>query len=201
MFNTTLQHKIAVKLMLKHDSLTQYSTLDVCYMLFKNLQISDTTCTGLRLTKLGNNLLSKEYDVYKFPMAEGLHNKLLLRLHDKMSWPYFLDKKYLYLYSEDDAMWLKMVGDDIEKFDGIFYAQNKFINTELSGIMITKVFPFNIPIADCWIFKHPQSRMEIDFKMLGLAFDEVKDYRINNNAGIVPNDIFKIAPNWVTGFE
>ena len=92
-------------------------------------------------------------------------------------------------------------GDDIEKFDGIFYAQNKFINTELSGIMITKVFPFNIPIADCWIFKHPQSRMEIDFKMLGLAFDEVKDYRINNNAGIVPNDIFKIAPNWVTGFE
>tara|TARA_R110000744_G_scaffold311924_1_gene419330 strand:+ start:763 stop:1137 length:375 start_codon:yes stop_codon:yes gene_type:complete len=116
MFNTTLQHKIAVKLMLKHDSLTQYSTLDVCYMLFKNLQISDTTCTGLRLTKLGNNLLSKEYDVYKFPMAEGLHNKLLLRLHDKMSWPYFLDKKCLYLYSEDDAMWLKMVGDDIEKF-------------------------------------------------------------------------------------
>ena len=27
-----------------------------------------------------------------------------------------LDKKYLFLYSEDDAMWLKMVGDDIEKF-------------------------------------------------------------------------------------
>ena len=112
----SLQYNIATKLMSKHETLTQYSTLDVCYMLFKNLQVSDNTCTGLRLTKLGNNLLSKEYDVYKFPMAEGLHNKLLLRLHDKMLWPYFLDKKFLYLYSEDDAMWLKMVGDDNEKF-------------------------------------------------------------------------------------
>ena len=55
-------------------------------------------------------------DNYKFPVAEGIHKKLLLRLHEKMRWPYFLEKKTLILYSEDDAMWLKLVSNDIEKF-------------------------------------------------------------------------------------
>ena len=58
-----------------------------------------------------------------------------------------------------------------------------------------------MPIADCWLFKHPQSKMEIDFKLLGLAFDDVKGYKINNNEGLAPNDIFKIDVDWVAGFE
>ena len=116
MMNDQLQYKIAVKMMQKHETLQQYSTMDVCYMLFKNLQISDNTFSGLRLTKLGNTLLKSEYDNYKFPVAEGIHKKLLLRLHEKMRWPYLLEKKTLILYSEDDAMWLKLVSNDIEKF-------------------------------------------------------------------------------------
>ena len=103
-------------MMQEHETLQQYTIIDVCYMLFKNLQISDNTCTGLRLTKLGNTLLKEQYDTYKFPVSEGIHNRLLLRLHDKMQWPYFLDRKNLWLFSEDDAMWLKLVSNDIEKF-------------------------------------------------------------------------------------
>lgn len=103
-------------MMQEHETLRQYSTIDVCYMLFKNIQVSDNTFTGLRLTKLGFTLLKDMYDSYPFAVAEGIHKKLLLRLHNKMQWPYYLDKKHLYLFSEDDAMWLKLVGDDIEKF-------------------------------------------------------------------------------------
>ncbi len=114
--NESLQYQIAVKMMQEHETLQQYNIIDVCYMLFKNLQISDNTCTGLRLTKLGNTLLKEKYDTYKFPVSEGIHNRLLLRLHDKMQWPYFLDRKNLWLFSEDDAMWLKLVSNDIEKF-------------------------------------------------------------------------------------
>ena len=114
--NESLQYQIAVKMMQEHETLQQYNIIDVCYMLFKNLQISDNTCTGLRLTKLGNPLLKEKYDTYKFPVSEGIHNRLLLRLHDKMQWPYFLDRKNLWLFSEDDAMWLKLVSNDIEKF-------------------------------------------------------------------------------------
>ena len=41
---------------------------------------------------------------------------VLLKLHQHMKWPYYLDKKILALFSEEDTMWLKMVGNDIEKF-------------------------------------------------------------------------------------
>lgn len=116
MTDQSLQYRIATKMMKEHETLRQYTTLDVCYMLFKNIQVSDNTFTGLRLTKLGFTLLKDRYDSYPFAVAEGIHKKLLLKLHDKMQWPYYLDKKHLYLFSEDDAMWLKLVGDDIEKF-------------------------------------------------------------------------------------
>ena len=55
--------------------------------------------------------------MYRFPIPKtGLHNKLLLRLHEHMKWPYYLDRKNLILFSEEDAMWLKLVGNDVEKF-------------------------------------------------------------------------------------
>lgn len=111
----TLQFKIACKMQQKYDTLKKYPTKDVCFMLFKNFQISQTTATGLRLTKLGNSLLKTEYDHYKFPTEEGLHKNLLLTLHSNMKWPYFLEKKELIVYSEDDALWLKMFGS-VEKF-------------------------------------------------------------------------------------
>jgi hypothetical protein len=116
MIQNSLQYKLADKMMQKHESLRQYETKDVCYMLFKNLQYSDNNISGLRLTKLGFTLLKEEYEMYKFPAKEGLHNNLLLKLHNKMNWPYYLDKKTLVLFSEDDAMWLKLVANDIEKF-------------------------------------------------------------------------------------
>ena len=115
--NNSLQTRITEKLREEHETLQQYPLTDVCYMLFKNFQYSETTCSGLRLTKLGFTLLKEQYDMYRFPIPKtGLHNKLLLRLHEHMKWPYYLDRKNLLLFSEEDAMWLKLVGNDVEKF-------------------------------------------------------------------------------------
>ena len=115
--NNSLQTRITEKLREEHETLQQYPLTDVCYMLFKNFQYSETTCTGLRLTKLGFTLLKEQYDMYRFPInKEGMHNNLLLRLHEHMKWPYYLDRKNLILFSEEDAMWLKLVGNDVEKF-------------------------------------------------------------------------------------
>tara|TARA_B100000902_G_scaffold373034_1_gene400614 strand:+ start:1586 stop:1951 length:366 start_codon:yes stop_codon:yes gene_type:complete len=116
MFEQSLQYQIANKMKQVHDSLQNYPTKDVAFMLFKNLQVDKNKTTGFKLTKLGFQLLKKEYDTYRFPVAEGLHNKLLLKLHSHMKWPYALERKHLYLFSEEDAMWLKLVGDDVEKF-------------------------------------------------------------------------------------
>ena len=112
----SLQYQIAKKMQDLNESLQTYPTKEVMFMLFKNLQLDKNKTTGFKLTKLGFQLLKREYDTYKFPVAEGLHNKLLLKLHSHMQWPYALERKHLYLFSEDDAMWLKLVGDDVEKF-------------------------------------------------------------------------------------
>ena len=114
---TSLQYKLSKSLNAEVKVLRDYEIEDICYMLFKNLQMDNSSVSGLRLTSLGYKLLSARYEVYKFPLGEtGLHKRLLLRLHTKMRWPYFIDKKFLYLFSGDDAMWLKLSDSDVDRF-------------------------------------------------------------------------------------
>ena len=68
--NNSLQTRITEKLRQEHETLQQYPLTDVCYMLFKNFQYSETTCTGLRLTKLGFTLLKEQYDMYANQVQE-----------------------------------------------------------------------------------------------------------------------------------
>lgn len=125
--------------------------------------------------------------------------------YKKLGYPFLIciNSHIIFMTSKRDAqnvVW-GTYGDNIENYNGIFYSDKKFINTELSGVLITKVFPFNIPVADYWIFKHPQSKFEIDFKMLGLEHNDVDTFKIRRNEGLSFNDAFKIDPNWLSGFE
>lgn len=115
MINETLQWQLAKKLMSLYETLEKYEVSEVCYMVFKNFTYTQDKVTGLRLTKLGYNLLKPQYDSHDFTVDEGIHKKLLLVLHKQMKWPYYLDKKKLVLFNDDDAMWLKMTGS-VEKF-------------------------------------------------------------------------------------
>ena len=113
----SLQYRICKSLVSEVKELTRYKFEDVCYMIFKNLQLTEKSISGLRLTPLGYKLLNKRYETYKFPLPEaGIKKILLIQLHKNMKWPYFIDKKNLYLFSGDDAMWMKLSGSDIEKF-------------------------------------------------------------------------------------
>ena len=60
MFEQSLQYQIANKMKQVHDSLQNYPTKDVAFMLFKNLQVDKNKTTGFKLTKLGFQLLKKE---------------------------------------------------------------------------------------------------------------------------------------------
>ena len=113
----SLQYNIVNRLTESHPSLRQYSLLDACYIIFKNFTVYENNCKGLRLTTLGYNLLKKNFDSYSFSIEKGtIKNKLKLTLHDKMKWPYYIDNKQLVLFSEDDAMWLKIVSNNVDKF-------------------------------------------------------------------------------------
>ena len=113
----SLQFQIANKLQQEFDTLAKYTVKEVLYMVFKNIQLTDDKVSGLRMNKLGFSLLKSKYDCYPFVVEEeGIHKNLLIALHKHMSWPYYIDKKQLVMFSGDDAMWMKMYGNDIDKF-------------------------------------------------------------------------------------
>jgi hypothetical protein len=69
---------------------------------FKNTQT-------LRLTKVGQRILSKSYDSWVFESPK-LNANNLINLLRKMRYPYYIDKDKLILYTEKDAFLAKFAG-------------------------------------------------------------------------------------------
>ena len=67
----------------------------------------------------------------------------------------------------------------------------------LSGVLVTKVFTYNIPNANYWLFKHPFSNNELEFKSLGLKYNYVENGKINSVLGDDLSDILQIEKDWL----
>jgi len=67
---------------------------------------------GLRLTYLGYDLLKQEFDCYRYPLESDtiIKPKHLIALDRNMQWPYYLSKKQIVLFSEEDSVVFKLVG-------------------------------------------------------------------------------------------
>lgn len=63
----------------------------------------------LRLTKHGSFLLTDEFDNWTFE-APKMTGKNLIALMQKMTYPYYLDKKVMILFTEKDAFMAKLAG-------------------------------------------------------------------------------------------
>ena len=61
----------------------------------------NTKGKGLRLTKLGSELLKNEFDYYPNPHEKGIKVKVkhILALDREMTWPYYLSSKQIILFS------------------------------------------------------------------------------------------------------
>ena len=64
----------------------------------------------LRLRKSGRDYMVKVYDSWKFSPPEKITARILLDLFNKMEHPYYLDKRMVVLFSEQDAFMCKMAG-------------------------------------------------------------------------------------------
>lgn len=92
--------------------------------------------------------------------------------------------------SDKDEKWIR-------KKDGLFLSENKIKLANLSGVLVTKVFPHNVPSANYWLFKHPFSENELDFNLLGLKYNYVEKGKINSILGDDLSDIFQINHDWL----
>ena len=67
----------------------------------------------VRLTAEGKNRCSKLYDKWEFPLeSDTLTSGQLLNLMRKMTYPYYISRSNLILFSEEDAFMVKLAGMD-----------------------------------------------------------------------------------------
>ena len=85
----------------------------------------------------------------------------------------------------------------VRKWDGIFINEKGPRLKNLSGVLITKVYPFNIPNANYWLFEHPFTENKLDFKALGVKYSYLKDSRIAKATGQDLDEIFSIPKDWL----
>lgn len=85
----------------------------------------------------------------------------------------------------------------IRKRDGVFLGEKGANFKNLSGVLITKVFTHNIHNANYWLYKHPFSENELEFKSLGLKYNYVEKGKINSELGDDLGSILQIENDWL----
>jgi len=84
---------------------------------FKNYRRYSTgKQSGLRLSYLGNRMLSNHFESYAYMHEDILTNKIILRLDQNMKWPYYISRTVAVFYSQDDAAWFKLNEEKLSSF-------------------------------------------------------------------------------------
>lgn len=94
--------------------------IDICYAIFKNFRVTNipNKPIGLRLTTVGNSLMRRWFAHHEFSLKEPLVGSILIKLDKAMTRPYYLSKKKIVFYDDNDAAWFKLGGHDLKYFAG-----------------------------------------------------------------------------------
>jgi hypothetical protein len=99
---------------LKADA--NYTKAELLAVVFRNYRQQNNQHWGLRLTALGHKLLSKHYSCYGFEHNGSFNHGVLLMLDKSMKWPYYLNKKSVFFYNQEDAAWFRLNGNDLSQY-------------------------------------------------------------------------------------
>ncbi|MGW1453633.1 hypothetical protein ACWBC2_01450 [Salegentibacter agarivorans] len=67
----------------------------------------------------------------------------------------------------------------------------------LNGILVSKIYPSNIPNAKYYFYKNPFSSKDLDFDKIGLNYNSVAYKFDNENHGQNLDSIFNISKDWL----
>jgi hypothetical protein len=85
-------------------------------MLFSNFRVNKDRPWGLRLTAIGNKLLGKHYNHYRYEHNDSVNHRVLIELDKNMKWPYYLTRSHVVFYSEEDAAWFRLNGNSLSQY-------------------------------------------------------------------------------------
>lgn len=100
------------------NPLAKSSLEEMCYAIFQNFRISNGKPIGLRLTTYGNNCMRRKFETFSFELSEPLIGTILIQMDQAMTRPYYLTKKKVQFYDQNDAAWFKLGGNDLKYFAG-----------------------------------------------------------------------------------
>jgi hypothetical protein len=81
--------------------------------------------------------------------------------------------------------------------DGLFLSDKGPVYRNVTGVLITHVMEFNIPISKYWLIKNPFANKSLDFEIFDMSYQYVKDGKIITTAGKTIGEILEINPDWL----
>ena len=85
-------------------------------MVFSNFRHVDGKPHGLRLTYFGEQIMSRHFTRYKFETDYKANHKAMIKLDKHMIMPYYIGRKYVSFFGEDDASWFRLNDSNLNNF-------------------------------------------------------------------------------------
>jgi hypothetical protein len=90
--------------------------LNLLRVIFKNYRHTSKQRRGLRLTYIGDRVMSRRFASYSYETSEKISHKAILGLDKKMIWPYYIGKQHVSFYNQDDAAWFQLNGNNLNTY-------------------------------------------------------------------------------------
>ena len=84
--------------------------------MFTNFRHINNKPHGLRLTYFGEQLMARHFDCYKFETEYKANHKAMVILDKNMMMPYYIGRKSVSFFGEDDATWFRLNDSNLNEF-------------------------------------------------------------------------------------
>lgn len=85
----------------------------------------------------------------------------------------------------------------IRQKDGIFFNENGPRKRNVTGILVSKIYPHGIPNSKYWLYENPFAENKLDFQNIGLVYNYVKDGYIFGSDGQDLDRILGMDKDWL----
>ena len=85
-------------------------------LLFTNFRYQNNQPHGLRLTYFGEQVMVRHFNRYKFDTDYKANHKAMIILDKHMMMPYYIGRKYVSFFGEDDATWFRLNDSNLNEF-------------------------------------------------------------------------------------
>ena len=85
-------------------------------LIFTNFRFVNNQPHGLRLTYFGEQIMARHFKRYKFDTDYKANHRAMVKLDKNMSMPYYIGRKSVSFFGEDDATWFRLNDSNLNEF-------------------------------------------------------------------------------------